>query len=159
MFRFTKALWLPDKCSPNCTLFCRVKNKEAKHDPAAQVDSEDSEPIKEGPFGLKSSKGVNEEGPVRNEDVEKPAQQGKTGEVLGIENANKLDKALEKAEHQFVTASNCALADIVGQYEFKDEEKGIFRFLVSVLRRLAISNFALAAASIALTASKVCSHI
>lgn len=133
----------------------RANNKKAKNDPAAKVDSEDSEPIKEGPFGLKSSKGVHEEGPVYDQQVEHPAQQGKTGEILGVENASKLDRALEKAEHQFVSTCDCALKDMVGQYEFNDEERGIFRFLVSVMRRLAMSNFALAAASIALTASKV----
>jgi len=58
-------------------------------------------------------------------------------------------------EHRFVSTSDCALKDIVGTYEFKDKEKGVFRYLVSVMRRLAIANFALAAASIAVTASKV----
>ena len=44
---------------------------------------------------------------------------------------------------------------MVGEYEFKDEEKGVFRYLTSVMRRLALGNFALAAASIAVTLSKV----
>ena len=92
--------------------------------------------------------------------MEHPAKEGKPGKILGEENASKLDRALEKAEHQFVSTSDCALKDLVGEYEFKDDEKGIFRFLVSVMRRLAMSNFALAAASIALTVSKVfCSFI
>ena len=58
-------------------------------------------------------------------------------------------------EHRIISTSDCALKDIVGTYEFKDEEKGVFRYLVSVMRRLAVGNFALAAASIAVTASKV----
>lgn len=62
---------------------------------------------------------------------------------------------LNTVEHNFVSTSDCGLKDMVGTYGFKDEEKGVFRYLVSVMRRLAVGNFALAAASIALTASKV----
>ena len=98
---------------------------------------------------------MHEEGPVKDEDVESPAQQSKTAEILGVDKASKLDNALNAVEHQFVSTSDCALKDMVGEYEFCDDEKGVFRFLVSVLRRLALSNFALAAASIALTLSKV----
>lgn len=92
---------------------------------------------------------------MKDEDVESPAQQSKTAEILGVDKASRIDNALNAAEHQFVSTSNCALKDMVGEYEFCDDEKGVFRFLVSVLRRLALSNFALALASIALTLSKV----
>ena len=76
--------------------------------------------------------------------------------MIGEEKASKLDKALNKVERQIVQTSDCALKDMVGEYEFKDEEKGVFRYLTSVMRRLALGNFALAAASIAVTLSKVC---
>ena len=75
--------------------------------------------------------------------------------MLGDEDASKLDCALETMEQKFVSTNENALKDLVGVYEFKDKEKGVFRYLVSVMRRLAVGNFALAAASIALTASKV----
>lgn len=76
--------------------------------------------------------------------------------MIGEESASKLDRALNRVEEQVVSTSDCALKDMVGEYEFKDEEKGVFRYLTSVMRRLALGNFALAAASIAVTASKVC---
>lgn len=53
----------------------------------------------------------------------------------------------------------CALKDMVGTYEFNDEEKGVFRHLVSVMRRLAIGNFALAASTIIVTATKVSNNL
>ena len=111
------------------------------------------EPIKEGPFGLKSSKQGQEDGPVDDHQVKHPTKEA-AGKVLGDEHASRLDRALNTVEHRFVSTSDCALKDIVGTYEFKDKEKGVFRYLVSVMRRLAIANFALAAASIAVTASK-----
>lgn len=112
------------------------------------------EPIKEGPFGLKSSQQGQEDGPVDDHQVKHPTKEA-AGKVLGDEHASRLDRALNTVEHRFVSTSDCALKDIVGTYEFKDKEKGVFRYLVSVMRRLAIANFALAAASIAVTASKV----
>lgn len=134
--------------------FVRAKNKEAKEDPVADGGKKKPEPIKEGPFGLKSSKQGQEEGPVDDHQVKHPTKEA-AGKVLGDEHASRLDRALNTVEHKFVSTSDCALKDMVGTYEFKDQEKGVFRYLVSVMRRLAIANFALAAASIAVTASKV----
>ena len=89
-----------------------------------------------------------------DQQVEHPAKEA-AGDVLGQESASKLDRALNKVENTMVSTSDCALKDMVGTYEFKDEEKGVFRHLVSVMRRLAIGNFALAASTIIVTASKV----
>lgn len=133
---------------------CRAKNKEAKSDPVAEGGSNKAEPIQEGPFGLKSSKQGQEEGPVGEEQVKHPTKEA-AGDVLGHESASKLDRALNKVENTMVSTSDCALKDMVGTYEFQDEEKGVFRHLVSVMRRLAIGNFALAASTIIVTASKV----
>lgn len=132
----------------------RAKNKEAKQDPVADSGSKKAEPIKEGPFGLKSSKEGQEEGPVDEDEVKHPTKEA-AGKVLGDKDASKLDCALETVEQRFVSTNENALKDLVGVNEFKDKEKGVFRYLVSVMRRLAVGNFALAAASIALTASKV----
>ena len=133
---------------------CRAKNNEAKSDPMAEGGSKNAEPIQEGPFGLKSSKKGQEEGPVDEQQVKNPTKEA-AGDVLGHESASKLDRALNKVENTVVSASDCALKDMVGAYEFQDEEKGVFRHLVSVMRRLAIGNFALAASTVIVTASKV----
>ena len=133
---------------------CRSKNKEAKDDPVADKGSKKAEPIKEGPFGLKSSKQGEEEGPVDDHQVKNPTKEA-AGHVLGHESASKLDRALNTVENTLVSTSDCALKDMVGTYEFQDEEKGVFRYLVSVMRRLAVGNFALAATTVAVTASKV----
>ena len=132
----------------------RANSKEAKSDPVAEGGSSKAEPIQEGPFGLKSSKQGQEEGPVDDEEVQHPTKEA-AGHVLGHESASKLDRALLKVENTMVSTSDCALIDMVGTYEFQDEEKGVFRHLVSVMRRLAIGNFALAASTIIVTASTV----
>lgn len=151
--KLCKAKWYDSKGYKR-HLACRAKDKEAKEDPVADRGSKKAEPIKEGPFGLKSSKEGQEEGPVDEHQVKHPTQRA-AGKFLGHKHASKLDEALNTVEHEFISTSDCALKDIVGAYEFKDEEKGVFRYLVSVMRRLAVGNFALAAASIAVTASKV----
>lgn len=120
----------------------------------AHGGSNNAEPIKEGPFGLKSSKKGEEEGPVDDQQVNNPTKEA-AGHVLGDESASRLDRALNRVESTLVSTSDCALKDMVGTYEFQDEEKGVFRYLVSVMRRLAVGNFALAAVTIAVTASKV----
>lgn len=133
---------------------CRANGKDAKSDPVAEGGTKKAEPIQEGPFGLKSSKQGQDEGPVDDQQVKHPAKEA-AGGVLGNESASKLDRALNKAENTMVSTSDCALKDMVGTYEFQDEEKGVFRYLVSVMRRLALGNFALAASTILVTASKV----
>lgn len=148
---------LPAKAAKHL-LPCRAENKKAKNDPVADGDSKKAEPIKEGPFGLKSSKQGEEEGPVDDDQVKNPTKEA-AGNVLGNESATKLDRALNKVENTMVSTSDCALKDMVGTYEFQDEEKGVFRYLVSVMRRLAVGNFALAAVTIAVTASKVMPHV
>ncbi len=61
------------------------------------------EPIKEGPFGLKSSKQGQEEGPVDDHQVKHPTKEA-AGKVLGDEHASRLDRALNTVEHKFATA-------------------------------------------------------
>ena len=78
--------------SGECTF--RAKNKEAKEDPVAEGGSKQAEPIKEGPFGLKSSKEGQEEGPVNDQQVKHPTKEA-AGKVLGDEHASRLDRALE----------------------------------------------------------------
>ena len=146
------ALFLHD--GPLHVIHCRAKNKGAKSDPVAEGGSKKVEPIKEGPFGLKSSKQGEEEGPVDDRQVQNPTTEA-AGHVLGHESTSKLDRALNEVERTMISTSDCALKDMVGTYEFQDDEKGVFRYLVSVMRRLAIGNFALAASTVIVTVSKV----
>lgn len=141
-------------CRPTHTVLCRGNNKRAKSDPVAEGGPDDAEPITEGPFGLKSSKQGQEEAPVNDRQVQSPTTEA-AGHVLGRESTSKLDRTLNRVESTMVSTSDCVLKDMVGTYEFSDEQKGVFRHLVSVMRRLALGNFALAASSVIVTASKV----
>lgn len=123
----------------------------------AEGGPNNAEPITEGPFGLKSSKQGQEEAPVNDRQVQNPATEA-AGHVLGHESTSRLDRTLNRVENTMVSTNDCALKDMVGTYEFQDEEKGVFRHLVSVMRRLALGNFALAASSVIVTASKAARH-